>query len=159
MQSEQQSWYADSLKFTVASNRNVLTSHWTNKVAFGPVRFEIVWIIKHPWLPNLVQANRQEIFTGAPKSSHRKIVLLFHWAATKNNLGRCFECCGILNDSLLTALQQIHYNRVQYLTNCRKKYYEIRKTDKLLCFPHWFKQWNGIYRQRPLDKTEKWSGV
>lgn len=39
MPSEQQIWYADSLKFTVTSRKkNVLTSHWTNKVAFGPVR-------------------------------------------------------------------------------------------------------------------------
>lgn len=36
MPSAQQTWYADLLKFTVTSNENVLTSHWTNKVAFGP---------------------------------------------------------------------------------------------------------------------------
>lgn len=40
MPSEQQSWYADTLKFTVTSNENVLTSHWTNKSSFwlSPVR-------------------------------------------------------------------------------------------------------------------------
>lgn len=38
MPSEQQIWYADSLKFTVTSRENVLTSLWTNKAAFGPVR-------------------------------------------------------------------------------------------------------------------------
>jgi len=35
--SGQQNWYADLLKFIFTSNENVLTSHWTNKVAVGPL--------------------------------------------------------------------------------------------------------------------------
>lgn len=44
---EQQAWYADLLKFTVTSRENVLTSHWTNKVAFGPV----LNCVNHPASP------------------------------------------------------------------------------------------------------------
>lgn len=38
--SKQQTWNADSLKLTVSSKKKkkVLTSHWTNKIAFGPVQ-------------------------------------------------------------------------------------------------------------------------
>lgn len=61
--SEQRSWNWDLLKQILA-------------------RLEIMWIIKQPWLPILVQTNKWELLTAAAKSSNRKTVLLFHWLKT-----------------------------------------------------------------------------